>query len=296
MFLYEVKKENQQAVSMFKKEPYMTRVSHSYNDPNWTYPYHVHTEETELIYFSQGKAQYQINHEIYHVQKGDLLIVNKGCIHSITSSNEDPISCWTCGIQGFEFERQQQNDIFLPLHKCPHMKANRHEDLIAKLFEELSLLSSMQTLETTLLCNSLTHALAALYLHIYQDASTAFSTKKATFVQDVLFYINENYAKPITLAQLSTLFHISADHISHKFKEIYGLSPINYVIERRISEAKWMLINTQSSLVSISQKVGYENTTHFSNLFYHRVGYPPLTYRELFGSGKYSGDEPVKEK
>lgn len=70
----------------------MSRLSHSFNDPLWSYPYHVHKDETELIYFSQGKADYQINMEVFSVQKGDLLIVNKGCIHSITSNKEDPIS------------------------------------------------------------------------------------------------------------------------------------------------------------------------------------------------------------
>ena len=76
---------------------------------------------------------------------------------------------------------------------------------------------------------------------------------------------------------------MSADHISHEFKKIYGISPINYAIDRRICEAKWMLINTKDSLVSITRKVGYDNTTHFSDLFLKRVGYMPLEFRELFG-------------
>ena len=54
------------------------------------------------------------------------------------------------------------------------------------------------------------------------------------------------------------------------------------MIDRRISEAKWMLINTKDSLASISLQVGYENTTHFTNLFIKRVGYRPLEYREKF--------------
>ena len=98
MFLSDILNEKKQSTQVFTKEPIISRLSHSFNDAHWSYPYHVHKQETELIYFSQGKASYQINNEIFHVSEGDLLIVNKGCINSITSDYEDPISCWTCAI------------------------------------------------------------------------------------------------------------------------------------------------------------------------------------------------------
>ena len=77
-------------------------------------------------------------------------------------------------------------------------------------------------------------------------------------------------------------FHISADYISHEFRKIYGISPINYVIDRRLNDAKWLLINTNQSLVSISEKVGYENTSYFSKLFEKRIHYSPLEFREKY--------------
>ena len=64
--------------------------------------------------------------------------------------------------------------------------------------------------------------------------------------------------------------------------KIYGISPINYVIDRRLNDAKWLLINTNQSLVSISEKVGYENTSYFSKLFEKRIHYSPLEFREKY--------------
>ena len=77
MFLSDILNEKKQSTPVFTKEPIISRLSHSFNDAHWSYPYHVHKQETELIYFSQGKASYQINNEIFHVSEGDLLIVNK---------------------------------------------------------------------------------------------------------------------------------------------------------------------------------------------------------------------------
>lgn len=283
MFLSDILNEKKQSTPVFTKEPIISRLSHSFNDAHWSYPYHVHKQETELIYFSQGKASYQINNEIFHVSEGDLLIVNKGCIHSITSDYEDPISCWTCAITDFTMANAKAADCFLSLDKKPYAHTGEHKKIIADIFETLEMFSQQKTQSSAAICNALANALAHIYFHIFQNAVTDRKKKKSTFAQDILFYINENYASDITLKELTEHFHISSDYISHKFKETYGISPINYVIDRRISEAKWMLINTSDSLISISSQVGYDNTTHFAKLFLKRVGYPPLEYRKRFG-------------
>ena len=285
MFLYDITKMKDQEHAIFDKQPILSKLSHSFNDANWSYPYHIHKDETELIYFSSGQADYLINLETYHVKKGDLLIVNKGCIHSITSK-KDPISCWTCSIK--DFELSNGNTLFLPLNKKPFLHAGIHEDIISNIFKELEYFSQNTTEEATTICNTLATTLATLYFYIYKEAKDEIVVKKANFAQDILFYINENYTQNISIKQLSNHFHISSDHISHTFKEVYGISPINYAIDRRISEAKWMLINTKDSLTSISLQVGYENTTHFTNLFIKRVGYRPLEYREKFSQKKKS--------
>ena len=283
MYLYNAINKQQNLHPIFEKEPIMSRLSHSFNDAHWSYPYHVHKEDTELIYFSNGKADYQINNEVFKVKKGDLLIVNKGSIHSIASDSKDPISCWTCGIMNFKLSNSLSPEVFLPMNKKPHMKAGNQENLIYDIFNALEYFSKQDTTYSLSICNSLANALANIYFNIFENAVVETFNQKNTFVQDILFYINENYSQPISLKKLSEKFHMSSDHISHKFQEIYGISPINYTIDRRISEAKWKLINTKDSLVSISLQVGYENTSHFSNLFLKRVGYPPLVYREKFG-------------
>lgn len=181
-------------------------------------------------------------------------------------------------------------DCFLSLDKKPYAHAGEHKKIIADIFETLEMFSQQKTQSSAAICNALANALAHIYFHIFQNAVTDRKKKKSTFAQDILFYINENYASDITLKELTEQFHISSDYISHKFKETYGISPINYVIDRRISEAKWMLINTSDSLISISSQVGYDNTTHFAKLFLKRVGYPPLEYRKRFGM-KISSEE-----
>ena len=170
MFLEEYPQQTKPPV--FENDQYakITRLSHTYNNPNWSYQYHLHKNETEFIYCNArgfllqvpqiGAAQANTN--FYHVSKGDILIVEKGAIHSLISDKDAPLDCWTCAA-----------------------------------YES-------------------------------RDSYAIDRRKYSSFAQNILIYINENYNKKITLKLLSEHFHISADYISHEFRKIYGISPLEF--------------------------------------------------------------------
>lgn len=285
MYLYKFPQQQQEKGELFEEGhmPVIAKLSHSFHNPHWSFQYHIHKDQAELVYFSEGEADYSVNLEVFHVKKGDTLIIDPGNIHSIRSNPDAPISCWTCGIRGFRFSDREQPMCFLTMNRSPHYCAGIHEPVIHAIFQEMEHLHMQETEDSHRLCSGLAISLAHLYHYIYQNAPVNEALKPVSFVHDILLYINEHYTESIQLKDLERIFHMSADHISHEFKKVYGISPINYAIDRRICEAKWMLINTKDSLVSITRKVGYDNTTHFSDLFLKRVGYMPLKYRELFG-------------
>ena len=286
MFLEEYSDKERNAVFEDGANPKLSRLSHSFNNPYWSYQYHLHKEETELVFISDGAGVYNINTNSYSLKKGSILIVEKGAIHSLSSSEDSPLSCWTCAISDYKLLDMPERGYMLPANLSPCLEAGIHEDSIHMLFEELKYFAECKTKTSLATCDMLASALASIYYEIFRSMPKAERHEAPTFVRDILIYINENYTSPISLKQLSQIFHISSDHISHEFSRVYGISPINYVIDRRLNEAKWMLINTEDSLTSISHKVGYENTWHFSNLFQKRLKYPPLKFRELYRYNK----------
>ncbi|MBS7009390.1 AraC family transcriptional regulator [Anaerostipes sp.] len=282
MFLEEFKGKERRPVFEKNQYPKISRLSHSYDNPTWNYQYHLHKNETELVYISKGKGTYFINTNSYQLKKGSILIVEQGAIHSLFSDKNDPLSCWTCAVTDYKLCGHPDHGFMLPANVCPFMQAGIHESCIHRLFEELNLMRQFTSDTSLSACDALAASLANIYYELFYTYPKAERQKNSSFARDVLIYINENYACQITLKKLARQFHISTDHISHEFSKTYGISPINYVIDRRLNEAKWMLINTSDSLVSIARKIGYENTNHFSNLFQKRMNYPPLKFRELF--------------
>lgn len=261
----------------------LSRLSHSYNDPRWSYQYHLHNGETELVYIAGGEGTLSINTNTYALKKGSILVVEQGSIHSLTSDEVQPLDCWTCAISGYKLSALHEEGFFLPPNVCPLAEAGACEGAIEGLFHQMNHMRSFDSGSALTICDLLAAALAGIYYErFYASPQPEPQQSSAYFLRDILTYLNENYANRITLQQLSQEFHISAAHISHEFTRVYGVSPINYVIARRMNEAAWLLLHTQDTMVSIARQVGYDNVSHFAQLFRKRMGLPPLEFREKY--------------
>ena len=67
--------------------------------------------------------------------------------------------------------------------------------------------------------------------------------------------------------------------MAHLFKSQTGVSPIKYLITRRMEEAQHLLRETDLPIRAIAEKVGYDDPAYFSQIFKRTVGSSPLSYR-----------------
>lgn len=95
----------------------------------------------------------------------------------------------------------------------------------------------------------------------------------------VITYIQEHYAEPITLDSLAEVFKFSAYHLSSLFKEHTGISPIDYLIRYRLDLASELLMTTNASVGEIAASVGYKDVYYFSRIYKKRKGVSPAHHR-----------------
>ena len=93
-------------------------------------------------------------------------------------------------------------------------------------------------------------------------------------------YIDLHIKEPLTLEQLSEEAHINKYYLSHAFKREYGVSPINYMISRRIDESKYLLAETDLSTSQIAQLLGFSSLSYFSQVFRKIHGSSPMEFRQ----------------
>ncbi len=104
----------------------------------------------------------------------------------------------------------------------------------------------------------------------------------------IMDYINEHYAEPLTLKKISETVYISEAHLSHCFKKDAGLSPMQYMMQRRIGEAQSQLIETSQPIQDIGEELGFVSSAHFSKMFKKYVGITPKEYRSHFSKRRES--------
>lgn len=92
--------------------------------------------------------------------------------------------------------------------------------------------------------------------------------------------IDRDYARPLDVEALARGVHISAGHLSRKFREAYGESPYSYLMTRRIERAMALLRRGDLSVTDVCFEVGCSSLGTFSTRFTELVGVSPSVYRE----------------
>jgi AraC-like DNA-binding protein len=92
-------------------------------------------------------------------------------------------------------------------------------------------------------------------------------------------WLDQYYATPITIEDLSSKVALSPYYLIRAFKHIYKQTPHQYLIGRRIAKAKELLRNTPISVTEICAAVGFESLGSFSTRFRKATGLSPRAYR-----------------
>ncbi len=98
-------------------------------------------------------------------------------------------------------------------------------------------------------------------------------------LDEVLTYISTHIEQPISVQELAERAHLSPFHFSRVFKQNTGFPPYEYILARRIENAKYLLVTTDFSIKKVAVCCGFRSASSFCTHFKKRVGVSPLVYR-----------------
>jgi AraC family transcriptional regulator len=125
----------------------------------------------------------------------------------------------------------------------------------------------------------------ALWVHLLKKYSTQPLRESAHTVgnnqlQPAIEFINDNLDQDLKLAEIAVVVNMSQFYFARMFKQLMGISPHQYVVQRRMERAQQLLTKSQLSVAEVALRVGFSNQSHFTAQFRKATGTTPKGYRD----------------
>lgn len=244
-------------------------------EDDWISSPHTHYF-TEIFYIKSGEGHMQIEGSIISISANDLIIINAYVQHTEISSPAAPLDYYVLGAEGLQIMSKDSSDY--TIINCPDSNPT-----IRQCFENILLEMKYKKDGYNDICQNY---LEILILQLCRKDSVSYdiveSQRSSRECHTVKQYIDENYHNKITLEDLSKRSNLSKYYISHKFTDMYGMSPIAYLNQVRITACKDLLRTTNHSIEEIAAMTGFSSRSYFSQTFQKACKMTAQQYRKAY--------------
>ncbi len=244
------------------------------DDKDWSSVFHTH-HFTELFYVLEGAGKFLLRNETLKIKAGDLLVIPPYLEHTERSSPNTPLKYYALGLDGIAFQSMDDSNSVQAFSNfdCQPSVGN----LIGQIYREVK----TESYGSDMVCQNLLEILVVMLIRSQQlipiPISSARMSKECAVIKE---YLDANYAEHITLDTLTRLTHMNKYYMAHSFAKFTGLSPIQYLNQRRMETACQLLKDTDFSISDIASSTGFSSQSYFSQTFRKYYGITPIKYRQ----------------
>ena len=125
--------------------------------------------------------------------------------------------------------------------------------------------------------------LRQLFIMLHRYFLTTLKTENARIVEEMdraTAYFNEHYSEDISIDEYAEKSHVSISWFIRNFKHCTGITPMQYILSKRIYNAEILLQDPTYNITESARIVGYDNPLYFSRIFKKAKGLSPSEYRK----------------
>lgn len=256
----------------------------------------------ELIFVRDGKSRLTVAGTEYICQRNDIVFIRPGIPHKFENfgdcvfeqphihfdvcywehSLKTPVSFKNINEMSAEERSWIQKDVFQD-YDIPFVFRAADPEAFQKVFFDVLRTFISNGVGKELLLKAKMLELLQIILAQFEHKGSEFDgsyIRPEVLVRD---YIDNNFLNPLTLDQLTGLFHVNVYTLLRNFKKHYGCSVIAYYNGKRFEYAKHLLETTNMSVSAISEQLNMADVYVFSKFFKKYEGISPRDYRKKTG-------------
>ncbi|MBQ5809238.1 MAG: AraC family transcriptional regulator [Clostridia bacterium] len=218
-------------------------------------------------YVISGKGYIECDGETYTVSAGDLYLLGDQYSHKYYADKDDPFEKTWINVRG------RFPSALIDAYGC-------NKPVVIKRTDASAVFDRLREGATSDMSYDEWHALVAVCLTELVVALSESSAKGADCLEEkIKFYIDSKPRANVTVASLAAIFHLSEPYLISVFRAKFGITPKQYILQKKIDAAKKLLTKGHSEIKEISEILGFSSPYHFSTAFKKITGETPHAYR-----------------
>jgi len=240
-----------------------------------------------LLLVTKTPGIFRIHENVYEVNANTIILFRKGTPQFYGANGEEYCDDWM-HMDITPEDEAKINHLEIPI------------DIPVQLGDTVRISSSIREIYREYRSGG-AHASETIHLHflliLYRiretmDARNSGSTIHLRHLNELRAEIYLSPNEVWTIDRAASLLNLSRSTAQHLYRETFGISIIDDLIESRIARAKHLLEISDSSIFSIAESCGYASDIHFIRQFKQRTGTTPLRYQ--FASRNKKSSTPVQ--
>ncbi len=263
-----------------------------YKHEHRSFSFHAHWHsDIELIFVCEGTLRFGINRDIKTLSKGNVAICCSGDIHFYDSQNMEStiyilvfkpslIGCHGNWPEDIRFKNSFITQSMLQENKIDPSTIDRIEEIFENIYYEMKecipyypMFVTSKIMELCGICQRIIPS---------SPIDSKIENKRISnlkIMQEIIYYLESNYMKSLTLADTASYFNLSTSHFCRLFQRLTGTNFNHYLNTIRVNIAEEQVKSSNNSITNIALECGFNNIRTFNRVFKTLKGYSPSCLR-----------------